>query len=59
VSARGDAEAPLGDAELSAKFHGLAEPVLGARAAALEQAIKALPDGRSTQRLLDLLLNAV
>ena len=36
---RGMPENPLTDAELSAKFHELADPVLGVRAEALEQAL--------------------
>ena len=44
--ARGNPENPLGDREMRAKYHALADPVLGlARAARIEQAVDALPAG--------------
>jgi 2-methylcitrate dehydratase PrpD len=59
VSARGDAEAPLGDVELSAKFYALAEPVLGGRTSRSEEAIEALPERADVAEILDLLLSGV
>ena len=44
MSPKWDAEVPPSDAELRAKFHALADPVLGdPRAQAIEEAIDALP----------------
>jgi len=58
VSARGGPDDPLTDAELSAKFHELADGPLGvARAAELEQAIRDLPERGDASELLDLLLS--
>ncbi len=55
--ARGDAERPLSDAEILAKFHEIAEPTLGSAGAhALRDAIEALPRAASVAGLLDLLL---
>ncbi|HKO25104.1 MAG TPA: MmgE/PrpD family protein, partial [Chloroflexota bacterium] len=56
LAARGDAEAPLSDDELSSKCTSLAEPVLGPdRARALVGAIKALPDAANLDALVALL----
>jgi 2-methylcitrate dehydratase PrpD len=48
VIARGDAEAPLDDAAIEAKFRGMAEPVLGGRA---EDVISAVAGYASTREL--------
>ena len=57
VPARGAPEAPLTDGEIAAKFHELADPVLGARADAVEDLIESLPDGGGTSELLEHLLS--
>ncbi|WP_298015486.1 MmgE/PrpD family protein [uncultured Castellaniella sp.] len=62
-TARGDAEAPLTDAEIEDKFTAMAEPALGpARCQALRQAIGTLglgsADSSALPRLLGLLLAA-
>ncbi len=55
TEARGDPEAMVSEAEMLAKFHACADPVLGApRALALRQAAEALEPGRSAEALLDL-----
>jgi 2-methylcitrate dehydratase PrpD len=58
LPARGMPENPLTDAELSAKFHELADPVFGVRAEALEQAISGPAASGSDSTLLELLLGA-
>jgi 2-methylcitrate dehydratase PrpD len=59
---RGDADSPLSDAEISAKFHAFADPVLGARRAAriadLAGRFDTLDDGAFTE-LMDLCLSDV
>ena len=56
LAARGDAEAPLSDDELSSKCTSLAAPVLGPeRARALVGAIKALHDAANLGALVALL----
>lgn len=56
---RWDAEAPPSAAELRAKFHALADPVLGQdRATAIEAAVAALPD-TGLEPLFDLLFRPV
>jgi 2-methylcitrate dehydratase PrpD len=53
VAARGDAEAPPSDHDLRAKFHRLADPVIGAAAAdRLAHAIDALPDAEGLSAVL-------
>jgi len=57
TAARGSAEDPLDDAEIAAKYHDLAGPVLGAaRAARIERAVRALADNAPARALLDDLL---
>ena len=56
LPARGGPDDPLTDAELSAKFHELADGPLGSRAAGLEQALSNLPERGDASELLDLLL---
>jgi 2-methylcitrate dehydratase PrpD len=57
VPARGDAERPLSDAEIDAKYMALAAPVLGLdRAARLREEIASLPDRPSTAPYRDLSL---
>jgi 2-methylcitrate dehydratase PrpD len=56
TEAQGDPEHKLSDAVLWSKFHGLADPVLGAdRAGELEAAIAAMPDAASAGGLFELL----
>jgi 2-methylcitrate dehydratase PrpD len=58
-SPRWDHRAPPSDTELEAKFHDLADPVLGAaRARAIRQALEALPDA-PLDRLTDLLFQPI
>lgn len=59
AQARGGPENPLSDEELRAKYHALAEPVLGApRAARIEAHVGALADGSaSLTSLIDELLS--
>ena len=53
---KGDPEHHLTDAEIRAKFHTLASPVLGVeRAKAIEDAVGAMTDGRSLSDLVGLL----
>ena len=57
--ARGDADWPLSDQELSAKFHELSDGPLGALAAAgLAETIAALPSAGQATELIDRLLTA-
>ena len=59
TAARGSAENPLDDAEITAKYRELAVPVLGAaRAGRIERAIVALPDAASIESLVSDLLVA-
>ena len=58
LPARGAPENPLTDADLSAKFHELADGPLGARALELEQVITTLPERSDTDELRDLALSA-
>lgn len=60
ATARGDPTTPLRDAEIAAKFHSLADPVLGAeRAQKIESSIAGLTgDGEDAAGLLDGLLSA-
>jgi 2-methylcitrate dehydratase PrpD len=59
TEARGDPEVMVSRAEMLAKFHACADPVLGpARARALRLAAMDLSPGRSAQPLLDLALTA-
>jgi 2-methylcitrate dehydratase PrpD len=59
TEARGDPEVMVSRAEMHAKFHACADPVLGpARARALRLAAMDLSPGRSAQPLLDLALTA-
>ncbi len=55
TEARGDPEAMVSQAEMRAKFHSYADPVLGEpRATALQAEVENLSTGQSLQRLLDL-----
>lgn len=60
MSTRGDPETPLALTELTAKFQGLVDPVVGLeRREMLERAIAELPrDGASALQLLDLVAGA-
>ena len=54
VHARGDSERPMDEAEIIAKFHEFAAPVLGdARAKAIEDAVMGLYDGGPLSALRD------
>jgi len=54
VHARGGSERPMDEAEIIAKFHEFAAPVLGtARAEAIEEAVMGLCDGGSLSALQD------
>ncbi|MCT4684592.1 MAG: MmgE/PrpD family protein [Roseicyclus sp.] len=54
TEARGDPEAPVEPAEITAKFHRYAPPVLGAaRAGELERAVMSLGDGAELAAFLD------
>ena len=57
LPARGDAERPLSDAELTAKFHALAGGPLGPRADRLAELVVALNETNDTAALLDALLS--
>lgn len=53
TEARGDPEEPVADTEVRAKFHALADPLLGAtRAAAIERAVDGLGAGGRVDGLL-------
>lgn len=55
TEARGDPEAMVPRAEMQAKFHACADPVLGAdRASALRRAVEDLAPGQSAKALTDL-----
>ncbi len=57
TEAKGDPEAPASMADVRAKFHAYADPVLGAGpAGALERGIDALGSGESLKPVLDLIL---
>ncbi|MEY2957024.1 MAG: hypothetical protein RL123_1752, partial [Pseudomonadota bacterium] len=56
TEARGDPEAMVSDAEMRAKYHRFADPVLGAaRAAALEAEAARIGPGVSAAPLIDLI----
>ncbi len=56
TEARGDPEAPVGIEEVQAKFHAIADPLLGTdRAAAIRAAVDGLGKGTTVSRLSDLL----
>lgn len=57
--ARGDAERPLSDAEILAKFRAVASDALGSRSEDIVTAIGQLPQQASSASLLDLLLTPV
>lgn len=60
TEARGDPEAMVGRAEMQAKYHAYADPVLGsARAQALKAEVTTLAPNRSAAPLLDLATAAV
>ena len=60
TEARGDPEAMVSQAEMQAKYHAYADPVLGAaRAQALKAEVTALAPNRSAAALLDLATAAV
>ena len=60
VTARGDAETPLSDAEIAAKYHSVADGVIGAEAAAaLRSSIEGLDRAQSVRGLLDRVLAPV
>ncbi|WP_137391518.1 MmgE/PrpD family protein [Rhodoligotrophos defluvii] len=60
LPARGDAERPLSDEEIMAKFHLLADRVLGSRrAGALADAVSGLAEAGSVSGLLELLLTGI
>jgi 2-methylcitrate dehydratase PrpD len=52
MSARGDPQSPLSDAELEAKFLRLVEPVLGRRAVAIRDAVSRLEDPDAPEELV-------
>lgn len=56
LPARGDAEAPLGDDELEAKFRALADGPLGPRAGRIQELVGSLPEAGDAGPLLDELL---
>lgn len=58
TEARGDPADPLGDAEVSAKFHNLASCLELARRRRVEDAVDALDGGGDVPSLLDLVLQA-
>ncbi len=57
LPARGDAQSPLTDAEITAKFHALADGPLGSRAHRIEELISAVPNGDDAAPILDALLS--
>ncbi len=57
LPARGDAETPLADTEITMKFHALADGPLGPRADGIEELISALPDADDADTILDALLS--
>lgn len=57
LPARGDAESPLTDAEITAKFHALADGPLGSRAHRIVELISAVTDGDDVAPILDALLS--
>ena len=60
TEARGDPEAMVTRAEMQAKFHASADPVLGAdRATALRRAVENLAPGQSAKTLTDLATAAI
>ena len=60
TEARGDPEAMVSRAEMQAKYHAYADPVLGAaRAQALKAEVTALASNRTAAPLLDLATAAV
>ena len=60
TEARGDPEDPASMAEVRAKFHALATPVLGVeRASAIEQAVDGLGEQGSVAELIRLAASAV
>ncbi len=57
---RGDTDLPLSDAEISAKFHLFADPILGAQTATKIEALCGRFDrlnATEVQSLLDIILN--
>jgi 2-methylcitrate dehydratase PrpD len=56
--ARGDAERPLSDAEIMDKYMTVAEPALGARAAAIAREIETLAGSGDVRQFLNLVLEA-
>jgi 2-methylcitrate dehydratase PrpD len=60
MTARGDAERPLSDAEITTKYHSVADDIVGREgAAALRHTIETLDSARSVRDLLDLVLAPV
>ena len=57
LPARGDAETPLSDAEITTKFHALAGAPLGSRADRLAELVVTIHETNDTAPLLDLLLS--
>ncbi|MER8836994.1 MmgE/PrpD family protein [Mesorhizobium sp. M0909] len=58
--ARGDTERPLSDAEIAAKYHSVADHIIGGEGAALlRSTIETLDSARSVRGLLDLVLAPV
>jgi 2-methylcitrate dehydratase PrpD len=56
LPARGDAETPLSEEEITTKFHALADGPLGSRAGRIEELVSAAPGVADTTSLLDALL---
>lgn len=57
LPARGDAETPLSDDEITAKFHALADGPLGSRANLIEQLVAESPGATDVTAVLDALLS--
>ncbi len=57
LPARGDAETPLSEEEITTKFHALADGALGSRAGLIEELVSATPEAGETTSILDALLS--